>query len=362
MSVAEGVSTQQDETLLLVATGARETKINIPQVMALMRDVSVELSEVADFLDVTENTVRNLFDRLESHKILRPTSGEVRLTGFGHMIAREQQRALDELNATTLSKFASSDAWSAILQALRTESLHGNELADTCDISRRTRREVCGNFVQNDWIAYEDSQYQLLPLGKSKLSAYEEFEDAMTLISRKKDFVLRLDNAAQDFPTAALRETEMATGTLSEPHAVLSLLEEESDSDVGSLRGVQQVFSPQLVEKYDPLVPKGKDIELIIDKTVFRKATKIQNLHHLRRAAKFDNLRILIHPENISIGLGIFGGERALVGAHSEDEPYNAAIVGSNEILVDWAIQKYDEMRKKSQTPTERFRSWLVPG
>ncbi|WP_273837514.1 hypothetical protein [Halococcus sp. PRR34] len=362
MSVAEGVNAQQDETLLLVATGARETKINIPQAMALMRDVSVELSELADFLGVTENTVRNLFNRLESHKILRSESGEVRLTGFGHMVAREQQHALDELKATMLSKFASSEAWPAILRALRTEPLHGNELADTCDISRRTRREVCNNFVQRDWVAYKDGQYQLLPLGESKLSVYEGFKDAMTLISQKKDFVLRLDDLAQEFPTAALRETDMATGTLSEPHAVLTLLEEESDTDAGSLRGVQQVFSPQFVEEYDSLIPEGKEIELVIDKSVFRKATKVRNLHYLRRAHKFDNFHTLIHPENLSVGFGIFGDERALVGAYSEEEPYNAAIVGSNEVLVDWVTQKYEEVRKESQTPTERFWSWLFPG
>ncbi|EMA47770.1 hypothetical protein C450_20666 [Halococcus salifodinae DSM 8989] len=328
--------------------------------MALMRDVPVEVSEMANLFDVTEKTARNLFDRLESHKILLPSPDGARLTGYGHMIAREQQRALDELTTRTLSKFAASDTLSAILRALQEGPLRKSELSETCNISRRTRRDMCDSLIQEDWIAYEAGQYKLLSLGETKLSIYKGFEEAIELISSRKDFVLRLEDLAQEFPTAALRETRMATGEFGSPHAVLTLLEDQTDLDVDSLRGIQQVYSPQLIDAYDPLVPKGKEIELIIDQTVYRKATKITNLHHLKRAGKFANFRMQIYPESISFGLGMFGDKKVLVGAYSEHEPYNAAILGSNDELMDWTTQKYEEVRQESQTPSERFWDWLL--
>ena len=360
--MAEAARTQQDRSVLLIATGAKQNKINIPQAMELMRDVPVEISETTEWFDVTENTVRNLFSRLESHDIIVSSSYGFRLTGFGFMIAREQQRALNELSTTELSKFRLSEAWCSILRALQAEALDRNEIADTCNISRRTSRDVCDSFVEKAWIAYDEGKYRLLPLGESKLSAYDGFEEAIALISEKKDFVLRLEDLAQDFPVAALHETDMATGSPDRPHAVLTLLENESETDVDTLRGIQQAFSPQMVEAYDPLVPEGKDIELIIDQSVFRKVTKIRNLHYLRNAFKFDNFRLLIYPESLSFGLGIFGApvERALVGVYSDNWPYNAAIVGSNDALVEWSTQKFEEMRDRAQTPTERLLNWVL--
>ena len=358
--MAEAAGAQQDRTILLIATGARQNKVNIPQAVELMRDVPVGISETAEWFDVTENTVRNLFDRLESHKIILSTPDGNRLTGFGLMIAREQQRALDVLSTTVLSKFGSSEAWSAILRALQVEALGRNELADSCNISRRTSRDVCANFVEKGWIAYDEGKYQLLPLGVSKLSAYNEFEEAIDLISEKKEFVLRLENLAQEFPLAALRDTDMATGSSDNPHAVLTLLENESETNVDTLRGIQQSFSPQMVDAYDPLVPKRKKIELIIDRSVFRRVTKIRNLHYLRSGFKFDNFQLLIYPEPLSFGIGIFGNERALIGVYTDNWPYNAAIVSSNDALVDWCTQKYEEMRDHAQTPTERLLNWVL--
>lgn len=111
-------SMQEGEAILQIASGAKSDSIDIPRALDVLGEFPVTPSEFAGFFNITEKTARNLFRMLESKEIILSTASGAQLTGIGHMIAREQQQALNELESETLAKLSRAENWLSILRAL----------------------------------------------------------------------------------------------------------------------------------------------------------------------------------------------------------------------------------------------------
>jgi predicted transcriptional regulator len=257
-----------------------------------------------------------------------------------------------------ISFLAGSQNRIQILETLRERPYRQCELVDACGLSRSTVHRALDGLEEREWIHSESGAYRLTVGGRLVLDQYESLETAIERVDECGPFLQRLGEVGATLPAAALDDARLVTNTPENPHAatghttdVLAAVDSET------FRGISPVVSP-VVNKAarEPLMADVR-MELLIDESVLD-ASRTAYPDALAAAHDSENFKLFLSPEELSFGLMVLD-DRALVCAHDEQGTLRECLDGTNEALVRWANDVYEDHRasaKRVDTPEATLR------
>ena len=121
--------------------------------------------------------------------------------------------------------------------------------------------------------------------------------------------------------------------------------------DAEPLRGVSQAFSEKISDAYASKVPPGAECELVVDRSVYKAITNPKRWKYLFRARRRRQFRLLVYPNNLTVGIGLFGDEQAMIAAYSAENPFHVGLFGESDAFVEWVNEVYESIREQATSP-----------
>ncbi len=247
-----------------------------------------------------------------------------------------------------VSFLAGSENRVRVLKALRERPRRQCELVDTCGLSRSTVHRALDGLEERGWVCSEDGKYRLTVGGRLVLDQYEALETAIERVNEWGSFLQRLGAVGATLPPAALDDARLVTNTPENPHATMSHTTDVlAAADTETFRGISPVVSPVLNEAAREPLTAGMAMELIIDESVLE-TSRTAYPGAFEAANDFENFELYLSPDELTFGLTLLDG-RALVCAHDEQGTLRECLDGTNEALVRWANDIYEDHRAAAE-------------
>lgn len=244
-----------------------------------------------------------------------------------------------------ISQLVSSRSRIKLLRTLSTGAARKHELQDQCDLARSTVHRSLEAMEEAGWVEEQDTRkFELTLTGRLLISHYDTFEENIGQVTEKKELFDQLQDDDVSIPVDVLESSTLATATKDDPHAVLNDFIEASTLEVDSLRGMLPIVSPVMNTHAARMLEEGTEVELIIDPTVLKNIATKYNEDYMR-GIQADNFRLLIYPDQIDVGIAMFGDLHAMFGAHGSEGHLSAALTGDTIEFFDWVENMYNQYR-----------------
>ncbi|WP_435077218.1 helix-turn-helix transcriptional regulator [Halococcus sp. AFM35] len=231
-----------------------------------------------------------------------------------------------------------------VLEALRERPRRQCELVDACGLSRSTVHRTLDGLGEREWVHSEGGEYRLTVGGRLVLDQFDALETAIERVDEWGPFLQRLGSVGATLPTAALDDARLVTNAPENPHATMSHVTDVlAAADGETFRGISPVVSPVTNEAAREPLAAGVAMELVIDESVLE-TSQAAYPDAFAAAHDFENFKLFLSPDEITFGLTVLD-DRALVCAHDEQGTLYGCLDGTNEALVRWANDVYEDHR-----------------
>jgi predicted transcriptional regulator len=242
-----------------------------------------------------------------------------------------------------------SDGRVAVLRALSERPCRPCELREHTGASRTAIHRSLSGFEERGWVRKDGERYTLTAAGRHVFEAYDRLARAVERGDRFSEFLAAFDRA-DEMPFPVEGETCVATPT--EPQAPSTFFLENLPEDADRLRGFSPVLTQALVERFEPTVGSGTDIELVYDEPIARRALEVYP-ETMAMAIDSDNVTIHVVSDPVETGLALFDDE-VFLKAYGEQGSLRACLRSRDERLLEWAAGWYDR-RTADTRPLTRY-------
>ena len=286
-----------------------------------------------------------------------PDRNQYESTLLGDLVVDIYVEITDALNQEAIKQIASSANVIPILCGLDDHSGTVATLStnDRIDANRSTINRRLSDLEAIGWVV-RTPPYELSVKGRSVLEKYDEFESAINCVLERREFLRSFD--MKGLPLAALRGTQVHTASGANPHAPSTQYIDAIGPHLDHICGVSPIVTESYVEAFAPLVTAGCEIELVLDKNVRENYRSNFPMAYLIGLVA-DNATGYIASENITVGIAILDGTTVWLGAYDETGRHRAVLEGSNDVLVEWAMDVYREARAQAALDERRITAAL---
>jgi predicted transcriptional regulator len=240
---------------------------------------------------------------------------------------------------------AGSDNRVRLLRELRDRPGRGAELARRCSLPRSTVHRCLDGLTARGWTEKAAGNYRLTTAGSLVLSAYEELTGTIETAVEHGSFLEHIGTVGESLPIEAIREATVIEATPENPYATMEHSVDVFESaSFDWMRGIVPITARSFNEAGRPLVEADIDMEIVIDERVLETARETYAEAH-QLGLDSDNFVQYVHPEPLSFGLAILDEDRVLVGAYDEHGNPRACLDGTDDALIEWAEDTYEEYR-----------------
>jgi predicted transcriptional regulator len=243
-----------------------------------------------------------------------------------------------------VSFLAGSENRVRVLEALHERPRRQCELVDACGLSRSTVHRALDGLEAREWVHSEGGAYRLTVGGRLVLDQYDALETAIERVDEWGPFLQRLGAVGATLPATALDDARLVANAPENPHAAMSHVTDVlAAADTGTFRGISPVVSPVVNEAAREPLAAGMPMELVIDESVLE-TSRTAYPGAFEAAHDFENFELYLSPDELTFGLTVLD-DRALVCAHDEQGTLRECLDGTNEALVRWANDVYEDYR-----------------
>lgn len=233
-----------------------------------------------------------------------------------------------------------------VLRILADDAHSRHELVEVTDASRPTVGRVLSEFEQRNWVRRDDRLYELTPLGRLVMNA---FDNVLSIMETEQ----KLRTAVEWIPTERIGlDLELITdATVSTPepgssHQPISRFIELVEG-AGSARGFGiATLAPKSAETLFQKARSGMDTEIIYPSSVLE--DNLQSTPDLARDAITNGtLRPMVH-EDLPCGLYIFDN-RVIIGGYNRDTGVLRVVLDTDApVALAWADALYSRYRREA--------------
>lgn len=253
---------------------------------------------------------------------------------------------------------ASSGNRVQVLRELREESGRGAELARRCSLPRSTVHRCLDGLTTRGWAGKHEGTYRLTTPGSLVLSAYEDLTRTIAVTAEYERVLTQLGTVGRTLPIEGIARATAIEATPENPYATMEhYVDAFASASFERLRGIVPITNRLFNEAGEPLVEANVELEMIIDEGVLETLREDYPEAH-ERGVDSENFSLYVHPQSLSFGLAIFDDDRALVGAYDEQGNPRACLDGTDDALVEWAVDTYERFRAEARAverTTERY-------
>lgn len=305
--------------------------------------------------DIDPSTVAKTINEEQEKGLIRdrpnPAKNYYEATLFGNLVLEAYSNLLSKIgweNATYIGKSR------AILTILDRLSSNPSTLAnftddDSINASRSTVSGYLSDLDDMGWVNRKPP-YECSSTGFDVLDAYSEYAGHIERLVERQPF-LRLFGK-QSLPLEAIQGTTMIAASEGDSNAPTQAFVDAIDTDYDHILGATPTINKQYVQKFLPHLTSDCRVELIGDRSVLTEA----NSTYVTAFAKgliTPTTTLLISEKPITVGIAIFDHETVWLGAYGKSRQDRAVLTGSNDVLLEWASDAYEEICENC-TPTSK--------
>jgi predicted transcriptional regulator len=234
-----------------------------------------------------------------------------------------------------------------LLEHVGTDPGTPGELAADLPLSRRSVQRNLRAFVDRGWARKVDGEYRQTTAGRIVARTHAEYVDALDQLDRLRAFYEHLPDHDHAPEPTWLANADYATATGTDPHAPLEFyVSRIGELSTDRIRMLSPVLSRPIHRAHRPLVLEGVHTELVMDESTVGRARE-RNPREFDVVASVDVVDLYRHPGPVGMGLTL-GDDRALVSAFDGDGNLRACVDASEERLVEWAGDRFEQYRREA--------------
>lgn len=326
-----------------------------------MEDESRSVSELAAACSPSRSTVRSFIQECEDWSLVRHVGNDYALTTAGSLVVREYND-LDGEHQAGLCYLANSPSALSLLQTIESQPIDKADLAKRANKSRTTVHDHLDHFRTSGWTENRNKDIRLDSLGGSILESHQKFQWKTRTIEEKIQFLKRYGN--NDFgvriPLEALAESRQVVSTMTDKQKVVREVDDMDIDGTGPFRALSHSFSAQLSDGSYSDLAQDMDTELIVDRSVYAAITNPRRWRYLFRAFQYPDFQLLVHPKDLTVALGVYGEQEAVIATHSDRHPLDVGLFSSNETFIEWIWKLYDNYRSQASSPGHDLMKWAT--
>lgn len=256
-----------------------------------------------------------------------------------------------ESNTEDAIQDLTNDTKHVLLKEIQNEPQPPGSLADILGVDRSTVHRNATDLKDRGWIEQRNGNYHLTTGGEVVVPKFEELGFAITAVNKTQEF---LEEFPEPLPAEALAEASTTTGARPEPHAPLIRFTNSLDRDISHIRCLVPIFSEIFNDAIWPLIQDGTRVEGVVTPELLETARGKDDLGNAIDATSYE---MYLLPDDIEFGLAIFDNETVHAGAFAADGTLTAGLLGDSDALLDWANDRFDTYKQRSQPLTEYLTS-----
>ena len=253
-----------------------------------------------------------------------------------------------------INYIVNSDSQIAVLRTLRgrSEPIMKRELKSEAEVSRSTVKRAINNLSERNWIEEAGrKRYVITTVGESIVERYDEFSNTVVAAQTKTQLINQLGKHVEPPSIDVFSEAEVEEYPTTDPMKGWNRADDEVSQQIETglnfYRGMNPIVSTKGNEIGRKLLDAVDEAELIIDEDVLD-ASKENYTDELDEGLADDSLEIYVSHQRIPITLAIYNDERVELSVHDEQGHPIGGIRGTNEKLVCWAKDLYEQYRAQS--------------
>lgn len=357
------------QTVLSADQPTHPTKI---QAMQTLREESHRISDLADRIDVSRQTVYRALHPCIDAGFVRATESEYTLTCSGGAVLQAYHEACEVIERDALTRLARARHQLWVLETLETAPARKAVLASTGrqvdGPSRATVHRIVDEFVDGGYVVQHAGSNELTEDGHHLLGAYLELRETVGQALDKREFLRWLPADIESFPVSILGESTLIQNSPDHPHNVLDALLRVADPSLETFEGMATIVSPTIAQAYRPVLSGNTRVAGVFPDEVlfglhkdpeFIDYVKQQGFtSYIREGFAARDAELLFVPEMPPIHLAIFDGTRVIISlapSTGVSDVEASAIDSTDPRLVGWAKTYFESYHVRGRPPLRAF-------
>lgn len=257
--------------------------------------------------------------------------------------------------AGTLDLLTRSDNRVALLRALADGGpLDRYDLEDRLDVSRRTVTRALDTLAEEGYVGERESGYALTAFGRLSVRAYREYSEEMSLLERYRPLLRDLDADRFVLDPELLRGADLTVASEASPYAILDRVL-ELRADATRIREFAPGIEDKSVRQLADRLRDGADLaaEVVLPPGALEAAQSHPEYGDDHRVAReAESVDFFVYPDRFSTFLGVLDDTVALA-AGSDGRP-SALAVSDRPELREWALDRFESLRREGTPPADR--------
>lgn len=329
-------------------------------ILRAIQEDSISVSDITAACSSSRSTVSRFLQNAEEWSLVRQHNDGYGLTAAGELFLQGYDD-LDDEDQTGIISLTESQHSLVLLRAIDSHPADRAALTEESGVSRATVHRHMDKFQESklEWTDEQDDYIELTRKGKRIVESYESFEKKVGIIEDKIEFLERFEGPLEYVSLKALAESRQVVSTMTDNQEVVREINKIDIGDAEPLYGLSQAFSAEISDEISK-VPIERESELIVDRSVYAAITHPKRWRYLFDGLRRPNFRLLVLPEHITVGLGLYGNEKAVIGAYNSEHPFHVALIGENTELINWVEQTYEYYRAQANPPSTDLFRWAT--
>lgn len=240
----------------------------------------------------------------------------------------------------------------AVLSELQDAGRTRRELREAIGVSRPTLGRILEGFEERGWIANEDREYELTPLGRLLVEEFTDLMDTVEATQKLRDLAPMLPTDEMDFDLGALADATITTPSRGDVTAH-SRRESELLERSERVRFLCNQAQPETVGRYrDWIVAEAGEFEAIICGDAIDAARADPEMDsYLRDMVATETASIYRYEGSLSVMLGLYDETATVVPLDDAGIP-RALIECDEESVMAWVGDTIDAHRRRADEVT----------
>ena len=306
---------------------------------------------------IDPSTVAEIVDGQRDRGLVRlqPEQNYYETTLLGNLSLQTYSNLLSEIGWEGVKLIAKSQSVLSILSHLDSDAATLSDLVEDKSISasRSTISKYLSELETMGWVDRKPP-YKCSSTGADALDAYSEYANNVARLAERRQFLRHFD--LPGLPLKALRDTKMIAASEGDTDAPTQAFVDGIESDFDHVQGVTPTINKQYVQAFLPLIHSDCQLKLIGDRSVLSEANSTY-LSSFVAGMFSSTTTFLVSDEPITIGIAIFDREIVWLGAYGWSRRDRAVLTGSNDALLNWALDAYELIRENASPPSKSIIS-----
>jgi len=236
-----------------------------------------------------------------------------------------------------------------VLKHLAEEAATQRELRSELDASRTTVSRALQSLADEDWVASENGEYRLTPVGDVVADEFTGLLEAMRTVDELAEF-LRWFPADVDAPDVQHAcDVEVTTPTDADPYAP-ARTQTEVLYTADRLRVLLPAIELESTETLaDQVTDRGLEAESVVTQSVEATMESERFADLMRRAVETGRSPIYVTPDDLPFYLGLADDDVTQIGLADDDGLPRALLETTDEHVREWGEAVYEDYRESAR-------------